>query len=193
MQFVKDEEKLLMLKLLEPKFLTICFNMRGPHALQKIIENSKSIEIEELVFRSIKDHIIPLALNALGTFVLQKIIMHYPEDKLDFVFIPIRENFIQLATDANGLPIIKKTLGKFLSASRKADLVKIISKNAIYLAQNAYGNYAVQVALDVSDVTTELEHTARLLRDLLSLSELDSITCDSEVLVKCDREGSGQG
>jgi hypothetical protein len=186
MQFVKDEEKLQMLKLLEPKFLTICFNMRGTHALQKIIENSKSIEIEELVFRSIKDHIIPLALNALGTFVLQKIIMHYPEDKLDFVFIPIRENFIQLATDANGLPVIKKTLGKFMSPSRKSDLVSIISKNAIYLAQNAYGNYAVQVALDVSGVTLELEHIARLPRDLSSLPQPNSITSDLKVLLKCD-------
>ena len=41
--------------------------------------------------------------------------MHYDEEKLDFVFNPIRDNFIQLATDANGLPVIKKTLAKFLS------------------------------------------------------------------------------
>lgn len=86
MTWVRDDAKLDMLRVLEPQFLKICYDNRGTHALQKIIENSSSQEIEDLVFKNIREHILDLALNSLGTFVLQKIIMHYDEDKLDFVF-----------------------------------------------------------------------------------------------------------
>lgn len=69
--------------------------------------------------------------------------MHYDEEKLDFVYQPIRDRFFELATDANGLPVIKKTLAKFVSPKRKKPLINIVVENALTLAKNAYGNYAI--------------------------------------------------
>jgi len=45
--------------------------------------------------------------------------------------------------DANGLPLVKKLLAWIRTPSYKQNMINELSKNAIQLSQNAYGNYAL--------------------------------------------------
>jgi hypothetical protein len=55
---------------------------------------------------------------------------------------------IDLSQDANGLPVIKNTIKKFNVPEIKYKMINILSSDVILLSQNAYGNYALQVALE---------------------------------------------
>lgn len=52
--------------------------------------------------------------------------------------------------DSNGLPLVKKCLAWIRSPALKQNMINELSENAVMLAQNAYGNYSLQVAFDVS-------------------------------------------
>jgi hypothetical protein len=52
--------------------------------------------------------------------------------------------------DSNGLPLVKKCLAWIRTPALKKNMNQQLSHNAVMLAQNAYGNYSLQVAFDVS-------------------------------------------
>lgn len=75
--------------------------------------------------------------------MIQNIIKCFDESKRQFVFDEIYEQFIELATNNCGLCVIKILIAKtFKTENRKKLMGKLIA-NAIELAQNPYGNYAI--------------------------------------------------
>lgn len=60
----------------------------------------------------------------------------------------ITTNFHILSQDASGLPLVKKCLAWIRTSKVKQNMINELSENAALLAQNAYGNYSLQVAFD---------------------------------------------
>lgn len=90
-----------------------------------------------------------LSLDTYGCHVVEKVVMCFNEDLIGFIYDLAIENFMIMANNANGLCIIKKVL---IHSSRKKTiekLKKLIIDNCIYLIQNPYGNYTIQIVLDV--------------------------------------------
>ena len=56
---------------------------------------------EEDVLKNIIEEIgvIDLAFNANGTHVLQKVLLCLKEDNTDFIYVPVRDNFVALSMD----------------------------------------------------------------------------------------------
>jgi hypothetical protein len=54
------------------------------------------------------------------------------------------ENFIELTTNICGLCVVKVLIAKTGKLENRKSLMKILVKNAIVLAQDPYGNYAIQ-------------------------------------------------
>ena len=84
-----------------------------------------------------------LAMNKHGTHVLIKFIALTDANSIKEIFDIIVINFIHLAQNTNGLPVIKKTLAKFKSPHHKECLRSSVEPNAVELAQNEYGNYSL--------------------------------------------------
>jgi len=59
-------------------------------------------------------------------------------------------NFVQLANNSNGLGVVKKTIIHAKSVAMKESIRNALLENSRLLIQNPYGNYSIQVALDVS-------------------------------------------
>ncbi len=94
-----------------------------------------------------------LAKNKHGTHVLIKFICLIDYKNIDEIFATIVDNFNAFAMHANGLPVIKRILAKFTAAGYKERLVEAIEYSCADLAQNDYGNYAIQVAFDVRNIS----------------------------------------
>lgn len=88
-------------------------------------------------------------MDTYGCHVIEKVVMCFNEDLIGFIYKLAMENFMLMANNANGLCIIKKVL---IHCSKK-DTIEIFKKliidNCIYLIQNPYGNYTIQIVLDV--------------------------------------------
>ena len=133
-------------------FLFIASNSKGTHSLQVFIENLEGTEFKVAVSRLIeKENPLFFAYNKHATHVLIKYIELTPEDPyLTKLYNVITKNFTELSKDSHGLPLVKKCLAWIRTPSLKKNMIKELSTNSIYLAQNPYGNYSLQVAFDVS-------------------------------------------
>jgi uncharacterized protein with ATP-grasp and redox domains len=64
------------------------------------------------------------------------------------VFDEIYERFIELATNNCGLCVVKIIISKTFKVENRKRLMSKLIANAIELAQNPYGNYAIQQAFE---------------------------------------------
>jgi hypothetical protein len=130
--------------------LNISKSRIGTYPLQFIIEHINNINESEIILNAIKNDILELSLDTYGCHVIEKIIMCFNEDLIGFIYEIAIESFMTLANNANGLCIIKIIM---IDASKKETiekLKKLIIDNCMYLIENPYGNYTIQIVLDVS-------------------------------------------
>lgn len=133
-------------------FLWIASNSKGTHSLQVFLENLENSNFKTLISALIeKENPLFFAFNKHATHVLIKFIEITPEKPyLHKIYEIITTNFSDLSQDVNGLPLVKKCLAWIRTPELKSNMIQQLSENAILLAQNAYGNYSLQVAFDVS-------------------------------------------
>jgi len=130
--------------------LNISKSRIGTYSLQVIIEHINNINQSEIILNAIKNDILDLSLDTYGCHVIEKIIMCFNEDLIGFIYEIAIESFMTLANNANGLCIIKIIM---IDASKKETiekLKKLIIDNCMYLIENPYGNYTIQIVLEVS-------------------------------------------
>jgi len=115
-----------------------------------LIENLDGDEFKRSISDLIdKENPLFFAFNKHATHVLIKYIELTPEDPfLNKIYQIITKNFSELSKDSNGLPLVKKCLSWIRTSTHKQTLMNELTKNAIALAQNPYGNYSLQVAFD---------------------------------------------
>ena len=100
---------------------------------------------------------LKFAFNKHATHVLIKFIkLVEVEPYLVKIFATLTKHISKLAQDPNGLPVVKTFIAKFQEPKFKQDLILGLSEHAVLLSQNAYGNYAMQVALEVRFGTLNL-------------------------------------
>jgi hypothetical protein len=99
-----------------------------------------------------------LSEDCFGTHVIEKIVSCYNQNIIQFIYDLVINNFIYLANNMNGLCVVKKTI-IHASDHQTIDIFKdLIINNFMKLVQNPYGNYAIQVAIDVININLVLEH-----------------------------------
>jgi hypothetical protein len=97
----------------------------------------------------VNENPLHFAYNKHATHVLIKYIEITTENPyLNEIYEIVTRNFAQLSMDANGLPLAKKCLAWIRTLYFKSIVNQQLRENAISLAQNAYGNYSLQVAFD---------------------------------------------
>lgn len=83
--------------------------------------------------------------------MIQNIIKCFEESKRQFIFDEIYESFVELSTNNCGLCVIKIIISKTFKQENRQRLMGKLIANAIELAQNPYGNYAIQQAFEFWD------------------------------------------
>ena len=95
-----------------PKFIEISCNNRGTWALQAIINSVTEDEEFEIIQETLEqdDNICKLSMDCQGEHMIQKIITTFSEDRRKYIFNAICDNFSALATDKQGLCVMKKLI-----------------------------------------------------------------------------------
>lgn len=146
LKIATSEERIKLMDKIADKLVELSCHKKGTHSIQTLTVELKSAEEIEKFLEIIEGKELLLASNTYGTFILQKMVDHFPEDLLTPIYNVCKDNFIKMATSSNGLPIIKKALAKFKRG--KQSFIDIIEENTNSLAQHPFGNYAIQVAIE---------------------------------------------
>jgi hypothetical protein len=80
---------------------------------------------------------------------IEKIISCFDETLIKSYYDIILDNFQTLANDSYGLGVVKKVIIHAQNPEIKNKTHKLLITHALVLVQNPYGNYALQMAIDV--------------------------------------------
>jgi len=106
----------------------------------------------EIILNSINSLIFELCLDTFACHVIEKIISKYEESYIKNIYEIAIKNFVLFSNNANGLCVIKKILIYAKENSTKEILKKIILEKCNELIYQNYGNYVLDVVLDVKIV-----------------------------------------
>lgn len=126
-----------------------CLDEHGTHPIQTLIELSMSIEEYQLLISSFTDmnKILQASLNANGSYVIQKLICHIPEEYRINFNIYMSELVYILSLDMYGVCTVKKFLTYTKNEFVIDEIFKNINLNLGSISQNQYGNYLIQFVL----------------------------------------------
>ena len=143
-------QRIIILEELKNTLSDDCIDEYGTHPIQNLVELASSEEEYKLILFSFKDYnkILNASLNPNGSYVIQKIIVHIPEQlRLDFNAILIKYLSV-LAMDMYGVCTVKKFIGYTKNELHKKQILNIILTNFISISENQYGNYLIQYILE---------------------------------------------
>jgi hypothetical protein len=75
--------------------------------------------------------------------------MCFDEKMIYPIYKIVLNNLINLSNDSNGLCVVKKVIINSHDEFTKNFIMEQLLNNTFYLIQDAFGNYAIQVAIDV--------------------------------------------
>jgi len=137
---------MIILKKIEADFIAICCNKRGTHTIQKFIDLVNLEQEEKFFQRVLRGHVLELSYDSQGTHVVQNIIRCFPEHKREVIFEEVYANFFEAATRNYSVCVVKVLIAKTQNLGKREKLIKKIKDNIMELAQNPFGNYAIQEA-----------------------------------------------
>jgi hypothetical protein len=149
--YVSHEERLMMLIQLKKHILQVSNNSVGTYPLQSIIEKAGTADEKMIICEAISnDYILKdICSDQQGIHVIEKVIVCFKEETIPFVYDYILRNFTYLANTSTGLVICKKIIIHTSLPQTLRHLQVLLVNNFNELIQNAFGNYTIQVALDV--------------------------------------------
>ena len=106
-KIMKPSERIDIMNKIKDKVIDLSWHKKGTHSIQTLVVELKDKEEINHFLEIISGKELVLASNKYGTFIMQKVVDHFPEDLLSPIVTICRENFFKMATSSNGLPVIK--------------------------------------------------------------------------------------
>ena len=150
-KLIKDSNEIIITKIIFyilDDFINISEDDSGTFSIQALLDKVSSINDINKILQKINGHEIDMIYDKNATYVIQKIILKFPDFYRKELNEIILQNFPKLCLDANGICLIKNFIR---TNSIKSDMEKIkmiITNNFILLAQSPYGNYAIQFLME---------------------------------------------
>jgi hypothetical protein len=150
--YVSFEDKLMILRQLRKYLIQISNSEIGTYPLQSIIERLHYPEEKMVFVEAISDPRVlkEICSDQFGVHVIEKMIVCFNEELIPFVYEYVISNFMAIANTSTGLVITKKAISHARQVVTVKRLQVLIVSNFNVLIQNAYGNYTIQVALEVN-------------------------------------------
>jgi hypothetical protein len=147
--FLKKNQRRIFLLQIYNHLFDIGVSKVGTYPLQSVIDQLKSQEEKIMVAQSLHAKILDMCLDPQGTHVIEKIITCFEEKYLEDYYNVIIDNMITLADNVNGLCVCKKIINHGCNLKTMKRIREKLIENAIFLIQNVYGNYVIQMAIEV--------------------------------------------
>ena len=120
----------------------------GTFSVQALVNEISAINDINIILQKIKGHEIEMIYDKNATYVVQKIILKFPDIYRNELNEVILNNFSKLCLDVNGICIVKNFIKTNSIENDKQRMKIIIDNNFILLAQSPFGNYAIQFLIE---------------------------------------------
>eukprot|EP01117_Protostelium_nocturnum_P020655 TRINITY_DN93_c0_g3_i1.p1 TRINITY_DN93_c0_g3~~TRINITY_DN93_c0_g3_i1.p1 ORF type:complete len:723 (+),score=211.25 TRINITY_DN93_c0_g3_i1:398-2566(+) len=148
LEFCNPDQRLGIIESVSDELVTISKNMHGTRAVQKLVECLTLPSQIKHVENALKNDVVSLIQDLNGNHVIQRCLnLLQPEDN-QFIYDAVinNHNCIQVATHRHGCCVLQRCVD-FASPKQKKELINVITKNALVLVQDPFGNYVVQYVL----------------------------------------------
>jgi hypothetical protein len=152
------KQKLFILSEIYQMIDILAINEYGSHPLQILIEKASSKDEIIMIINAItaKNKLIEIAKNVNGTYVIQKIISYFNENFRIKVNKIILSNIVELCNDMYGVCVIKKFINNSNNHNCIFFLLLSFINNFLYISENQFGNYAIQILIDKISINENL-------------------------------------
>ena len=150
-QMIKNTEEIiisLIISYISPNFIEISKDSSGTFSIQALLSEVSSVKEIQEILNCIKNHEMEMAFNKNATYVLQKIVLLFPDIHRIYLNDIILNNFKELCLDCNGICLIKNFIKTNTLLNNKKRINEEISKNFNILAESPFGNYGIQYIMD---------------------------------------------
>ncbi len=106
--YLDHDEKLDFLRNINDHILEIGNNKVGTYPLQAILEQLITESEKDIVIETLKLRAMDMLYHSQGVHVLEKAIICFEDEKLQFLYDIALENFLKLANNNNGLCIVNE-------------------------------------------------------------------------------------
>lgn len=130
------------------QLVRISFNTYGTRVIQKLVETLKYRQEISLVQSALKSGILDLIKDLNGNHVLQRCLECLNIEDNKFIFDAAVKYCIDIATHRHGCCVLQLCI-TYSTGQYRDKLISQISRNALLLAQDPFGNYVVQYIIDL--------------------------------------------
>jgi len=150
LEFCNDHQRYLIVERVAPDLVYISKNMHGTRAVQKMIECLSSPAQVNIIKEALRNSVVELIQDLNGNHVIQRCLNRLTPDDNQFIYdaVTTGNNCVEVATHRHGCCVLQRCIDH-ASNKQKVQLIQEITKNALVLVQDPYGNYVVQYILDL--------------------------------------------
>ncbi|KAL3538828.1 hypothetical protein ACH5RR_002194 [Cinchona calisaya] len=187
---VGDAEQITELLLLiindERSLVTVCHDMHGTRAMQKLLGHLTTPPQRSLIISALRRITVILTKSTNGHHVIEHCLKHFPNEDKKYILDVVADNCLDIAMDKSGCCVLQQCVEHARGEPRDS-LIAEITANALVLAENPFGNYVVQfiIGLRIPHITSDI--LAQLYGNFVSLS---MNKYGSNVVEKCMKESS---
>ncbi|KAJ4967198.1 hypothetical protein NE237_019047 [Protea cynaroides] len=170
----------------ELQLVTICLDMHGTRAVQKLLEHLTTPEQISCVMLALRPGTVILSKDGNGHHVIQHCLQRFSNENNKYLLNTVADHCVDIATDSNGCCVLQHCV-RHAQGEPRERLFSEITANALVLAQDPYGNYVVQYILGLKIPHVMAAVLRQLKGNYLSLS-LQKFS--SHVVEKCLKESA---
>ncbi|KAG2300253.1 hypothetical protein Bca52824_036725 [Brassica carinata] len=145
-----EEQRTLIVSVLTSNpvdLIQICLNNYGTRVVQKLIETVKTRKQIEMVKSGLEPCCLALVKNMNGNRVIQSCLTSLGPNDNKFVLEVATKYCVEIATHRHGCCVLQCCVANTVGEQRER-LVDEISRNALQLSQDSFGNYVVQYIIE---------------------------------------------
>ena len=150
-QLIKGTENIiisLIISYISDNFVEISKDSNGTFSVQALLSEISSIRDEQEILNCIKGFEMLMAYDKNAIYVLQKIVLLFPDIHRIYLNEIILNNFIDLCLDSNGICLIKNFIKTNTLQNNKQRIIEEIVQNFNVLAESPFGNYGIQYLME---------------------------------------------
>ncbi|XP_047320427.1 putative pumilio homolog 8, chloroplastic [Impatiens glandulifera] len=142
-------EVVIMVTKVPGDLVRISLNTHGTRAVQKLIETLTNREQIALVVMALKPCFIDLVKDLNGNHVIQHCLEKFSRKDNEFIFAAATRFCFDIATHQHGCCVMNRCILHSVGSDREKLVAKVAS-NGLILAQDAFGNYVVQLVIELN-------------------------------------------
>ncbi|KAL1204217.1 putative pumilio [Cardamine amara subsp. amara] len=130
------------------QLIRISLNAYGTRVVQRLVETIRTGKQISLVKSALRPGFLDLIKDLNGNHVIQRCLQCLGTEDNKFIFDAATKYCTEIATHRHGCCVLQKCIAYSMRQQREK-LIAEISRNSLLLAQDPFGNYAVQFVIEL--------------------------------------------